>query len=408
MAGGIRRVGALAVALLSLAVAGCAIGPAPIAPASSAPAPSGTAGTPTVPATPTATGPASSPTPTLAANPCRDEAEALSLRARVGQLVMVGVEGGLDGAERRAIKANLVGSVVLLGAQNGGVRATAALTRELAGLDPRTAMLVAADQEGGLVQRLRGSGFGRIPSAARQARLADADLRAAARDWGDALARAGVLLDLAPVADVVPAAKKRTNAPIGRLDRGYGPDPAKVAGKTGAVIKGLADAGVAAAVKHFPGLGEVTGNTDHTASVVDRVTSARSASLQPFRAAADDGVAAVMVSSATYSRIDSSRQAVFSPKVIGLLRGWGYAGVVISDDLGAAVSLRRVAVAERAVRFVAAGGDLVINADPGLTGAMVRGVLRRARASEGFAEQVTDSAARVLLLKSGLGTYDCG
>ncbi|MCC6495540.1 MAG: glycoside hydrolase family 3 protein [Propionibacteriaceae bacterium] len=406
MARAARRARPLIGACLWLALAGCAIGPAPLAPSATLPSPSGTPVAPTVTATPTATG--SAPTPTLPVNPCLDEAAGLSLRAQVGQLVMVGVGGGLDAAERRAIKANLVGSVVLLGAQDGGVRATRALTRELAGLNPEAALLVAADQEGGLVQRLRGSGFSRIPSAARQAKLADAELRAAARGWGAALGKAGVLLDLAPVADVVPAARKLSNAPIGRLDRGYGSNPAKVTAKTGAVIGGLADAGVAAAVKHFPGLGEVTGNTDHTAGVVDRVTTARSASLQPFRAAAEGGVAAVMVSSATYSRIDGSRQAVFSPKVIGLLRGWGYDGVVISDDLGAAVSLRRVAASDRAVRFLAAGGDLVINADPALTGAMVRGVLRKAKASPDFAEHVTGSAARVLLLKSRLGTYDCG
>ncbi len=386
---------------LLMAVTACTA----IGPPTTLPAPSTTSTTPVVSATPT--GSAGTPTPALPVNPCLDEAAGLSLKARVGQLVMVGVEGGLDAAERRAITANQIGSTVLLGAQTGGVRATGDLTGELADINPKAAMLVAADQEGGLVQRLKGSGFSRIPSAARQAKLPDDELLAAAQAWGEALAKAGVLLDLAPVADVVPAAKKRTNAPIGRLGRGYGADPEEVTAKTGAVIEGLQDAGVAAAVKHFPGLGEVTGNTDHTADVVDRVTRAGSASLKPFRAAADGGVAAVMVSSATYPRIDRARQAVFSSKVIGLLRGWGYAGVVISDDLGAAVSLRGVSASDRVVRFLAAGGDLAINASPALTDAMVRGVLRKAKADAHFADRVTESAARVLLLKSRVGIYDC-
>ena len=388
-----------------LLLAGCAapvpVTPSPTAPAATAP--------PTSSAVPTASEPETTPpTPSAPVEPCTDAAAELSLDARIGQLIMVGVEGGLDSAEERAIKRYKLGSVVLLGTQNRGVRATAGLNARIADLNPAAGILVAADQEGGAVQRLTGSGFGRMPSASRQAGLSDAKLREAARSWGSALARAGVPLNLAPVADVVPASKRRSNAPIGKLGRGYGTDPAVVSAKTAAVIAGLEDAGVAATVKHFPGLGEVVGNTDHTAGVVDRVTTAGSASLEPFRAAVDGGVGAVMVSSATYTRIDPKNRAVFSRKVIGLLRQWGYRGVVISDDLGAAVSMRGVPASQRAVRFLAAGGDLVINANPGLTASMVAGVKKRARSDDAFDQHLIASAARVLALKETVGRYDCG
>jgi beta-N-acetylhexosaminidase len=115
-----------------------------------------------------------------------------------------------------------------------------------------------------------------------------------------------------------------------------------------------------------------------------------------------------MVSSATYTRIDPKNRAVFSAKVIGLLRTWGYDGVVISDDLGAAVALKSVPASQRAVRFLAAGGDLVINANPGLTAGMVAGVKKRARADDAFDQKLTASAARVLALKEKVGLYDCG
>lgn len=321
---------------------------------------------------------------------------------------MVGVDGGLDAAERRAIADNQVGSVVLLGTQDGGVKATAELVAEIAQLNPDAGMLAAVDQEGGLVQRLTGTGFARIPSAAKQAKLPLDELETSARSWGRALGKADIGLNLAPVADVVPASKVKSNAPIGKLGRGYGSDPEAVTARTQAVITGLADEGVAAAVKHFPGLGEVTGNTDNASRVVDRVTKADSASLAPFKSAGEGDVGAVMVSSATYTRIDASHQAVFSAKVIGLLRQWGYQGVVISDDLGAAVSLKSVPASQRAVRFLAAGGDLVINASPGLTAAMVAGVKKRAHSDAAFAQQLTASAARVLALKETVGRYDCG
>ena len=399
--------GRLSVAACCVALlAGCAA-PLPTTPTRSLPpvttAPPATtaAAEPSEPASPSAT-------PTTGLEQCQDEAAALSLEARIGQLVMVGVEGDLDATEERAITGYELGSAVLLGTQDKGVRETAALTARIADLNPGAGILVAADQEGGAVQRLTGSGFGRMPSASRQTRLSATELREAARTWGSALARAGVPLNLAPVADVVPSSKRRSNAPIGKLGRGYGVDPAVVGAKTAAVIAGLEDAGVAATVKHFPGLGEVVGNTDHAAGVVDRVTAADSASLEPFRAAVEGEVGAVMVSSATYNRIDPKNRAVFSGKVIGLLRQWGYQGVVISDDLGAAVSLRSVPASQRAVRFLAAGGDLVINANPGLTAAMVSGVKKKASSDAAFDQRLTESVARVLKLKEGLGRYDCG
>lgn len=385
-------------------LAGCAA-PAPTATPVHTPVPATTA-----PAASTAA-PAPSetePSETTAVEPCLDDAAELSLDARIGQLIMVGVEGELDAAERRAITDHQVGSVVLLGTQDGGVKATADRVAAIAALNPEASLLAAVDQEGGKVQRLTGTGFARIPSAEKQAELSLEELETRARSWARALGKADIGLNLAPVADVVPASKQNSNAPIGKLDRGYGSDPAEVTARTQAVITGFADEGVAATVKHFPGLGEVTGNTDNASRVVDRVTKADSASLAPFKAAVEGEVGAVMVSSATYTRIDASHQAVFSAKVVGLLRQWGYRGVVISDDLGAAVSTRSVPASQRAVRFLAAGGDLVINADPGLTGAMVAGVKKRARADAGFEQQLTASAARVLTLKETVGRYDCG
>lgn len=391
------------VALACLALVGCA-GSAPEptrSPVPSAPASSRTA---TAPAPPT-TSPSTTPTPPQQL--CLGAAATLSVKAQVGQLIMVGVNGPLTASERTLIAAHQLGSVVLLGDQPGSVDELAATTATIAGLAP-VPVLTAADQEGGLVQRLAGRGFSTIPNATQQAKLSDAALRDAAKKWGSELAAAGVRWNLAPVADVVPPAKQKTNRPIGALHRGYGSSPSVVTGKTQAVIDGLDEAGVAASVKHFPGLGEVVGNTDFARGIVDAVTTADSPSLAPFRSAAQAGVASVMISSARYSQIDPANQAVFSAKVIGLVRDWGFHGVVISDDLGAAASVASVPAGQRAVRFVAAGGDVVIDADPSLVPAMTKALLAKAAKEPAFAARVTESAARVLALKQGLGTFRCG
>ena len=101
---------------------------------------------------------------------------------------------------------------------------------------------------------------------------------------------------------------------------------------------------------------------------------------------------------------------MFSSAVItDLLRGdLGYDGVVIADDLGAAVAVKGVDAAQRGVRFIEAGGDIAINADPALMGAMADATVELAGSDEGFAARVAESAGRVLELKASAGLVDCG
>ncbi|MGC3995733.1 MAG: glycoside hydrolase family 3 N-terminal domain-containing protein [Propionicimonas sp.] len=392
-----RRLAGLAVALL---LSGC-----------SAVAPSvPTSPTPTL--SPVATASASDPTPapteTAVAAPCTAEAAALSLSEQVGQLVMVGVGVDLTAAQRSAITKYHLGSAIVMGSTTtGGVAKVASLSARLTKLGGDTGMLVAADQEGGLVQRLQGEGFRTIPSAAQQARMGTEELTARARSWGKEMARAGVRLNLAPVADVVPAKYRSTNQPIARLGRGYGSDPEVVSAKVAAFSEGMEAAGVAVAVKHFPGLGAVTGNTDFATKVVDSTTTADSPLLQPFEDAVSGGASAVMVSSAYYTKLDAKRPAMFSPTVVGLLRDWGFEGVVVSDDVGAAAALSSVPVGERAVRFVRAGGDLALTVDASTAGPMAVGLRKAAAADPDLAARVTESAARVLALKASLGLTTC-
>ena len=80
----------------------------------------------------------------------------------------------------------------------------------------------------------------------------------------------------------------------------------------------------------------------------------------------------------------------------------GFTGVVIADDLGAAAAVKDVPAGERAIRFLRAGGDLVINADPSLTRSMVGGILDLARNDADFAAAVTEKAGRVLRLKASV------
>jgi beta-N-acetylhexosaminidase len=412
-----RRGLGLGVASLVLGLASCTAPGAGPAPTVSTPAPSA----PTTPsATPSSSGrpssgatssPTGTPAPS-AAPACERLVSRLSLPERVGQLLMVAVTStDVTADQTAAVQATRAGSVLLLGNSTAGAVAVRRLVtgvRAAAVRPQRVGVLLAADQEGGRVQRLRGPGFADIPAALDQAALSDAELARRAETWGHQLERAGIDADLAPVADVVPQDLVGVNEPIGRLRRGYGDSPRVVAAKVQAFATGMDRAGVATAVKHFPGLGRVRGNTDTSSGVVDRSTTRHDAALRGFRAAVAARVDMVMVSSASYSRIDARRRAVFSPVVLDqMLRGdLRFEGVVISDDL-AAVALRDVAAGQRAVRFVGAGGDLAIVGNPGEARAMAAALRDRAEQDADFADLVDASVARVLRMKQRRGLAHC-
>ena len=232
------------------------------------------------------------------------------------------------------------------------------------------------------------------------------EVRATARGTGESLRTAGVSLDLSPVADVVPEGTARGNAPVGRYGREYGTTAEAVTEDAGAVVAGLGEAGVTATVKHFPGLGRVTRNTDTSADVRDTATTADDPDVALFgELAALPERPFVMVSSATYEQIDPGAVAAFSPVVVQqLLRGrLGFDGVVISDDVGEATAMADVPVGERATRFVAAGGTLVLTIDADLAPTMVDALLERAAADPAFAAQLDAAVRTALLAKARAG-----
>ena len=331
----------------------------------------------------------------------------MTLAERVGQVVMVGVTSG-SASELAVLRKLHIGSVILMDRYTNGASGVRRLTKKLKISGLPTPLLISVDQEGGLVQRLKGPGFDTIPSAKVQSGWSDAELTSRATRWGRQLASAGVHWTLAPVTDTVPASVGSKNAPIGGLGRGYGSNPAVVAKKVTAFVKGMDAAGIATSTKHFPGIGRVIGNTDFTSGVKDTTTRPDDPYLAPFAAAVKAGASSVMVSTVTYTRIDSRHVAAFSPKVIGLIRGrLGFDGVVISDDLGAAKSMASVPAKQRGADFIKAGGDLAITVTPGLADEFVAGI-RSAAKNSAVATRVRDAAVRVVTMKITQGLVPCG
>lgn len=325
---------------------------------------------------------------------------------RVGQLFMVGLTSTGPSPEMYDVLAAYAGgNAFLRGPNDLGVAAMAPITHRIEttatveGVRP----FVSADQEGGNAQPLTGDGFSRMPTGLTQGEQAPAALRSDAAGWARELRSAGVTLDLAPVADVVPADIGAANAPIGYFRRQYGYTPGTAAPAVGAFVRGMQHEHVATSIKHFPGLGRATGNTDSDPSATDP-TVRGDPLLAPFARGIRAGAAFAMVSSANYPGIDPEARACFSPVVIrDMLRGdLGFEGVVVSDSFGSA-SVSPVPAGQRAVRFFGAGGTMVLDTNYLDLEPMRAAVLARTRQDPAFARRIEVDVRLVLATKDRFG-----
>ncbi|GAC1479650.1 MAG: glycoside hydrolase family 3 protein [Candidatus Dormibacteria bacterium] len=333
---------------------------------------------------------------------------------RIGQLFNLGLANDTLGATEIAmIRADHIGSLWFVNRSYAGAAAigTVSAAVQAQGSGAATAhvgFFVAANQEGGLIQAMQGPGFSTMPSALVQGGWAPSLLQGRAAIWGQQLRSAGINLNFAPVMDVVPPGTDAQNQPIGALQREYGHDPATVAIHGVAFLTGMRQSGVAVTLKHFPGLGRVAGNTDFT-TATDTITTASDPYLQSFRQGMAANADFVMVALARYTQIDPNRLAAFSPIVItGMLReSMGFAGVIVSDDLGDTVAVANIPPATRAIDFLAAGGDMIISKTAAPADAMVQAIRSRVANDAAFRQRVDVSALRILRAKQAFGLLPC-
>jgi beta-N-acetylhexosaminidase len=209
--------------------------------------------------------------------------------------------------------------------------------RSAAGLPP---LVVAADQEGGIVAHLSPP-LTKLPALSTLASL-PSDVRAEkaeafGRVHGQELAALGVNLNLAPVLDLRPETKRNRfdfNTLIGH--RAISDDPAIVADIAKSYIHGLEASGVGATVKHFPGFGRVRADTHHFSADLDTPLAELEASdWRPFREVLAGSRAQLMIGHVTLTAVDPDRAASHSRLVVdGIVRKkWNYQGVVMTDDL---------------------------------------------------------------------------
>jgi beta-N-acetylhexosaminidase len=274
-------------------------------------------------------------------------------------LFMVGFPGTEPDADLlKLMDDGVYGAILFKRNVTGGPEATAQLCQTLKARAGRPFVL-AVDQEGGRVARLRGAPFTALPPmreigrkrdlalAERAGRLLAYEVRSVGFDW-----------DFAPVVDVD---TNPANPVIG--DRAFSEKPEDVAALGVALSQGMEREGVASCAKHFPGHGDTTQDSHHTLPRLPHALERlRKVELLPFAAYVKAKLASVMTAHVMFDALDASLPATLSTKVLGpLLREeLGYDGVLVSDDLEMKAIADNYPVEEAVVRGVKAGIDLFL------------------------------------------------
>jgi beta-N-acetylhexosaminidase len=319
--------------------------------------------------------------------------ERLSLEQQVGRMVILRFAGTeAPGYVREALRQGRAAGAVLFRDNVVDPAQLRRLTGSLRRDAPGT--LVCVDQEGGEIRIVPWAEPERAAPEQQAFGTVREDSLAAGRD----LRAAGINVTLGPVADV-----PNVDGSI-MTNRAFTSDPEAAVAAVAESVAGWREAGVGTTVKHFPGLGGATVNTDDGPATVDRTRRQLNDDLAPFAFAISQGTEFVMASHAVYPALDGERIASQSPAVMqDLLRDeLGFEGVVMTDSLEAA-AVRAVAdVEEAALASAQAGVDVILTTGRGSYQRVFRALLERAREDPAFRERVRASAARVLAAQSSL------
>ncbi|HYW29224.1 MAG TPA: glycoside hydrolase family 3 N-terminal domain-containing protein [Gaiellales bacterium] len=322
----------------------------------------------------------------------------------VGQRLMVSMQGTQpDAALLARVQAGQVGGIILFGSNIVDAAQLTTLTQRLqraAAKGGQPPLLIATDQEGGLVRRLSWAPPRR--SAAEMGQLSTDTVHTIGEHTGAALKAVGINFDLAPVADIPRSASNF----IGQQQRAFSTNRFVVSDDVSAFAHGLEAGGALPAIKHFPGLGRAgSTSTDDAVVTIDATTTQLVRDVLPYRLAIRRLVRPViMLSTAVYPAY-SPKAAAWSTAIgTTLLRGTlGFKGVTITDSLASAAAVRHAGEALIAERCARHGDDiLLVTGSEAATQQVYEALLAKARSGVITASNLQTSYDRILKLKGRL------
>ncbi|MUG44129.1 beta-N-acetylhexosaminidase [Paenibacillus woosongensis] len=291
----------------------------------------------------------------------RDMLEQLSTAEKIGQLVIVGVEGTApDDTARQFIESYHVGGFIFYKNNISDTKQAVAFFNELKKMNAhnRVPLLLSVDEEGGRVSRMPEQ-FQVLPAAHTIGASGSAELASGLGTIvGKELAGFGLNMDFAPVMDIN---SNPDNPVIG--SRSFGNDAKTVSEMGVAMLQGIKQEGVIPVVKHFPGHGDTSVDSHLGLPVVEHdMERLRKLELVPFAKAIEEGADVVMVAHLLMPKLDAEQPASFSKAVIHdvLREELGFEGVVVTDDMTMGAIVKHYDIGEAAVKFIQGGGNIVL------------------------------------------------
>ncbi len=325
----------------------------------------------------------------------------MTLEEKVGQLLVIGVEGTSFSNEMDNLIRNYhVGGVIIMGRNVATTTEMLQLINDIkkANKPNKNPLFLSVDEEGGRVSRLP-IGIPKLPTSEKIGKLNDESLNYRTGVYlAKVLNEFGYNMNFAPVLDVNSNSR---NPVIG--DRSFGSDPTQVAQLGISTMHGMMDNGIISVVKHFPGHGDTVVDSHKALPKVETtLETLRSVELVPFQKAIEEGADVVMVAHILFPVLDPDYPSSMSKAIItGLLRDeMQFEGVVITDDLTMGAIVSNYAIPEAAVQSFIAGSDLLLvvsdyevqlNTFNALIKAIETGVITEQRLNE--------SVKRILTLK---------
>lgn len=301
---------------------------------------------------------------------CLPALAGVTLEQKIGQMLMVGFHGTTATADTQIckdIKKYHVGAVILFDYNPvdkskpkniATKKQLKRLTSQLQACSHDGKLLIAVDQEGGRVQRLKSKyGFyGKFPKASDVIKMDQTQIKSTYTKMSKELKSVGINYDLAPVVDLDINQK---NHVIHGLGRSFGKDPKVVARYASTFIDAMHSSGVLTSLKHFPGHGSSEGDTHK--GYVDVTNLWDSIELKPYELL-NKKADTVMVAHVFNKRLDTKYPATLSAKTVdGLLRKkLGFYGVVITDDLQMGAISKKYTLKKTLKLAINAGNDILL------------------------------------------------
>ena len=341
-------------------------------------------------------------------DPIQEKIQEMTVEEKVGQMVMVGLEGhSLDEHVQEMIENHYVGGFILFSKNIENPQQLVNLTDDLKNANGKNSipLFLSIDEEGGRVSRMPPE-FKKLPPNGAIGKKNDPML---SHEIGRTIAKQikslGFNMDFAPVLDIN---SNPNNPVIG--DRSFSSDE-KIVSELGIqTMKGIQSENILSVVKHFPGHGDTDVDSHLGLPLVNKdIDELMELELLPFKKAIDNGADTVMVAHILYDKIDPQYPATLSRPIIqGILREQlGFNGLIITDDMTMGAIMENYDIGEAAIQSVKAGSDIVLVCHEYENEVKVLNALKNAVENGEISEdRIDQSLYRILKIKKDYGLAD--